>query len=249
MNELDQNLLTGETIVYQTTKHWFSPIRQSLIAGLMVIGALVLRWLSPSGGEGIIGSVGGFVGSVLDLISIGLIVVGIAWIGYDIIEFVSAHFGVTNMRVLRYEGVLRRRSSETLLPMITDVRLVEPALGRMLGYGNLQILTSSGVAGEDQFTTIRDAAALRTAIQQQMANVRLGAAAAAMPSTAGPALESPVPSVPAAMAPMPAAPEVAPPAPAEDPTATLERLADMRAKGLISEDDYQAKKVEILGRI
>jgi Short C-terminal domain len=33
-----------------------------------------------------------------------------------------------------------------------------------------------------------------------------------------------------------------PAAPAEDPTAILARLADMRDRGLISADDYEAKK-------
>jgi len=149
VNELDGNLLTGEQIIFETKKHWFAPIRASLIAILILLGAVALRWLAPSG-DGIIGGIGG----LMDLISTGLLLVAIAWILYNVAEFLSAHFGVTNMRVLRYEGLLRRRSSETLLPMLTDVRLDEPALGRMLGFGNLQILTASGAAGEDRFMTV-----------------------------------------------------------------------------------------------
>jgi uncharacterized RDD family membrane protein YckC len=37
--------------------------------------------------------------------------------------------------------------------------------------------------------------------------------------------------------------------PAETPEATLTRLAEMRARDLISEEEYQAKRTEILGRI
>ena len=105
----------------------------------------------------------------MDLIAIGLLLFAILWIVYNIAEFLSAHFGVTNMRVLRYEGLLRRRSSETLLPTLTDVRLDEPALGRMLGFGNVKILTASGAAGEDSFMTVAKAKELRTAIQEQKA--------------------------------------------------------------------------------
>jgi hypothetical protein len=51
--------------------------------------------------------------------------------------------------------------------------------------------------------------------------------------------------------PPPAAPP--PPAPAEDEalevTQTLTRLADLRDRGAISEEDYQAKKQELLGRL
>ena len=164
MNELESNLLSGEQVKFETTKHWFAPIRASAGAILLLLGAVVLRWLSPSG-DGILGSIGG----LFDLVATGLLIVAIALIIYNIAEFLSAHFGVTNMRVLRYEGILRRRSSETLLTTLTDVRLTEPAIGRMLGYGDLRILTSSGAAGEDYFRTVAKAAALRTAIQEQKA--------------------------------------------------------------------------------
>ena len=164
VNELEPNLLTGEQVVFETKKHWFAPIRASLVAILIILGALVLRWLAPTG-DGFFGS----IGNLMDLIAIGLLLFAILWIAYNIAEFLSAHFGVTNMRVLRYEGLLRRRSSETLLPMLTDVRLDEPALGRMLGFGNLKILTASGAAGEDRFMTVAKAKELRTAIQEQKA--------------------------------------------------------------------------------
>lgn len=234
MNELDQNLLTGEQVVFETTKHWFAPVRASLIAVLLLLGALVLRWLSPSG-TGIVGSIGG----LLDLISVGVLIVGILWVLYNIAEFLSAHFGVTNMRVLRYEGLVRRRSSETLLPMLTDVRLDEPALGRMLGFGDLRILTSSGAAGEDEFKTVKGAAALRTAIQEQKATGLTG-----VPPAAAAVAASPAPTAPA-----PAPTNVAPAPRAEDAATTLARLAEMRDQGLITAEDYEAKKAEILGRM
>jgi PH (Pleckstrin Homology) domain-containing protein len=158
VNELDRNLLTGEQIIFETKKHWFAPIRTSLIAILILLGALVLRVIAPGGGP-----VLGFLGNLMDLVSTVLLLVGIVWVGYNIVEWLSAHFGVTNMRVLRYEGLLRRSSSETLLKTLTDVRLEEPAIGRMLGFGNLRILTASGRAGEDDWRTVAKARELRTA--------------------------------------------------------------------------------------
>jgi hypothetical protein len=224
MNELNQNLLTGEQVVFETTKHWFAPIRASLIAFLILLGALVLRWLSPTG-DGIIGGIGG----LMDLVSTGLLIVALAWILYNIAEFLSAHFGVTNMRVLRYEGIIRRRSSETLLPTLTDVRLDEPAIGRALGYGNLRILTSSGAAGEDNFMTVRNAKQLRTVIQEQKAQ--------SLPGGVAPAASAPTPA-PAAVA-----------TASSDPAAALKALNDLHTQGLITDAEYEAKRVEIVGRI
>ena len=229
MNELDRNLLTGEEIVFETTKHWFAPIRASLIAILIILGAFVLRWLAPTG-DGFFGS----IGNLMDLISTGLLLFAILWIVYNIAEFLSAHFGVTNMRVLRYEGILRRRSSETLLPTLTDVRLDEPALGRMLGYGNLKILTASGAAGEDNFMTVAKVKELRTAIQEQKASSMTGgpaAAAVAIGATPAPA------------------PRPATAAPAPDTAAALAALDSLKTQGLITDQEYQAKRSEILGRI
>lgn len=226
MNELNQNLLTGEQVVFETTKHWFAPIRASLIAFLILLGALVLRWLSPTG-DGIIGGIGG----LMDLVSTGLLIVALAWILYNIAEFLSAHFGVTNMRVLRYEGLIRRRSSETLLPTLTDVRLDEPAIGRALGYGNLRILTSSGAAGEDNFMTVRNAKQLRTAIQEQKAQ--------SLPGGVAPVATAPTPT------PAPAAPATA----SSDPAAALKALNDLHTQGLITDAEFEAKRQEIVGRI
>jgi Bacterial PH domain/Short C-terminal domain len=231
VNELDKNLLTGEQIVFETKKHWFAPIRTSLIAILILLGALVLRWLAPQGGP-----VLGFVGNVFDFASVVLLLVGAVWILYNIAEFLSAHFGVTNMRVLRYEGLIRRRSSETLLAMLTDVRLDEPAIGRALGFGNLKILTSSGAAGEDEFMTVAMAKELRTAIQEQKAQMMAG----------GPA---PVTAAPVAAAAPPPAPVAAPAAPAADTASSLAALDNLHTQGLITEEEYQAKRSEILGRI
>jgi uncharacterized membrane protein YdbT with pleckstrin-like domain len=235
VNELNQNLLAGEQVVFETTKHWFAPIRASLIAILIILGALVLRWLAPTG-DGLFGS----IGNLMDLIAIGLLLFAILWIVYNIAEFLSAHFGVTNVRVLRYEGLLRRSSSETLLSTLTDVRLDEPAIGRMLGFGNLRILTSSGAAGEDRFITVRDAKGLRTAIQEQKAALETRGAATPAPVATTPAqAASPVASA--------ASPSTA--ASGTDPAAALAALDSLKSQGLISDDEYAAKRNEVLGRI
>jgi len=245
VNELDQNLLTDESILFETRKHWFSLIRDSAIAILIVLAAIVARAVSPNG-EGLFG----WLGNTLDLIAAIAVIVAIVWIVYNTAVYLSAHFGVTNMRVLRYEGLIRRSSSETLLTMLTDVRLTEPALGRMLGFGDIQILTASGAAGQDIWTTVQNAAALRTAIQEQKAR-SMGAPLGGVTPAAAPA---PAPGPAAAPAPAPApGPAAAVPSaaalPADDPAARLAQLADLRDKGLITAEDYEAKKTELLGRI
>jgi len=236
MNELRQALLPGEEIVFETRKHWLAPIRDSLVAILLLLGAALLWWLSPDG-EGFFGSVGG----LMDLVGWGLILVAIAWIIGNIVAWLSANYGVSNLRVLCYEGIVRKHSSETLLSSISDVKLTVPALGGLLGYGDLIILTASGVEGSDTFTTIKGAGAFRTALQSEQSRPRAAAAAA---TSAVPA-PSPAPSA----EPAPVAPAAAPvPAPT-DAAASLERLAALHAQGVITDAEFEAKKAELLGRI
>jgi Short C-terminal domain/Bacterial PH domain len=256
MNELRQALLPGEEIIFETRKHWMAPIRDSIIAILLVIGGLILWSLAPPGGEGLLGSIGGMLGTLMWWIGLAIIVIGAAWLGWNIVAWLSANFGVSNQRVLCYEGLLRRHSSETLLSSVTDVKLTVPALGGMFGYGDLTILTASGAEGSDRFTTIRRAAEFRTALQTAQTSAHTATAAAGSPAApdataAGPAAASP----PITSEPVPTgepgtvAPVAAPTSSAGDVAASLDKLADLHTRGVITDAEFEAKKAELLGRI
>jgi hypothetical protein len=249
MNELRQALLPGEEIIFETRKHWMAPIRDSIIAILLIVGGLILWSLAPPGGEGLFGSIGGMLGTLMWWIGLAIIVIGAAWLVWNIVAWLSANFGVSTQRVLCYEGLLRKHSSETLLSSVTDVKLTVPALGGMLGYGDLTILTASGAEGSDRFTTIRRAAEFRTALQSAQTGSKTAATTrAAIPS-------APVPSVVAASSRPEPAPANAPPlsaptaAPVDDVAASLDKLADLHARGVITDAEFEAKKAELLGRI
>ena len=262
MNELRQALLPGEEILFETRKHWMAPIRSSIIAILLVIGGLILWSLAPPGGEGLFGSIGGMLGTLMWWIGLAIIVIGAAWIVWNVVAWLSANFGVSNQRVLCYEGLLRKHSSETLLSSVTDVKLTVPALGGMFGYGDLTILTASGAEGSDQFTTIRRAAEFRTALQAAQTGAQAATAASAGPASPTPAAAAPASSAPPAAAPpitsttvptsetgtvAPAV--VSATASADDVAASLDSLADLHTRGVITDAEFEAKKAELLGRI
>jgi hypothetical protein len=230
------SLIPGETVIFESKKHWMAPIRASLWAGMMVIGGLLIRAISPSG-DGIFGWVGG----VLDLIAVGLFLAGIGWIIYNIVLWRTAEFTVTNMRVLREEGIVSRRSSTTLLSSLSDVRSNVGVVGGKIGYGDIVLLTQSGGAGVDRFTTITHPVEFRNAVMtQKMAEPPRPGQGAAVPAE--------VPTAPAAAATAaPAAPTSSPAA--TDDAATLLRLADLRDKGAITPEEYETKKAEILARM
>ena len=130
------DLLAGEEITFTTTKHWFAPLRDSFIPILLLIGAYLVSLISPNP-DGILS----FVGTLFDWLRLGLLLVGIGWIIYNIVVWRTAEFAVTNVRVVREEGLISHRSSATMLSTVTDVQSRVPALGGPLGFGTAGMRT------------------------------------------------------------------------------------------------------------
>jgi uncharacterized membrane protein YdbT with pleckstrin-like domain len=227
---IPQNLIANETIEFTSAKHWIAPVRDSAGAVLMLIGAYIVGWLSPNADGGIVG----WIGNLLDLIRLGLVVGAIGWIVYNLIVWRTAEFAVTNLRVIREEGFISRRSSATMLSAISDVQSHIGMLGKPLGYGDLAIFTQSGRAGSDRFRTITRPEEFRNTIMTHKMNEVRAAASPSTEATAAPAM---------ATAP------TAPPSASADAADALVRLADLRDRGAITPEDYEAKKAEILARM
>ena len=228
---IKDELLAGESIQYSSEKHWIAPVRDSVVPVLLIIGAYLIGVISPDG-DGFFG----FLGNLLDWIRLGMFVVGVAWIVYNIVVWRTAVFAVTNHRVIREEGLVSRRSSATMLASVTDVQLRVPLIGSKLGYGDLVIFGQSGDAGADRFKTITHPKEFR----DQMMAKQLGTASATAEQTPAAA------SAPVAVADAPAAP-VAPTS--DEQLQTLARLAELRDSGAITPEEFEAKKAEVLSRI
>ena len=162
----------------------------------------------------------------------------IGWIVYNIVAWRTAEYGVTTMRVRGHEGLAKKRSTDSLLTSVTDVQSKSGVIGRSLGFGNIRIMTASGNAGEDTFTSMKGVDAFKKAILEQKV------AASVQPAPA-PVQTPRAPVTTAAPAPAP----VAAPAPAPDAIATINELAKLRDSGAISPEEFEAKKAELLSRI
>jgi membrane protein YdbS with pleckstrin-like domain len=227
-----ENLLQDETIVFESKKHWFAPVRASAWAAVMILGAFLIGWISPDSGPGFFGA----IGKLLDLLRIGLFLYGIGWIVYNVVAWRTARFAVTSLRVLRDEGLISHRTSTTLLRSITDVKTHTGPIGRVLGFGDLIILTQSGDSGADRLLAITHPLEFRQAIMTRQMGDR-GASAAAAPGAGAPIRAAPDAS---------AAPATAT---ATDAADALARLADLRDRGAITPEEYDAKKAELLARM
>jgi len=220
-------MLSDEHVVFATKKHWFAPVADSATAVLLIIAALILAWLQTDTTNGVMG----FVNRVLNLGEIALFLIGVGMIIYNIIAWRSASYTVTNRRLMGQEGLLRRRETDSLLSAISDVRMRQSAVGRSLGFGDIQIISASGDAGQDKFTTVVNAVELKKQIlEQKIADGQGKQPSAAAPAAAG-AGQSPAAS------------------PQTDTMATLTGLAGLRDAGAITPEEYETKKAELLARI
>ena len=236
---IGKNLVADETVTFQSKKHWFAPIQASFVAILMILGAGLLRLISPNG-DGFFG----WVGSIVDFISLVLVLGGIGWIIYNVIEWRTATFAVTNLRVMREEGLLKHRSSATMLSSLSDVKTDQSFIGKQLAFGDIVIYSQSGDAGVDRFRTITAPMDFRNAIVTQKSGQPAPAATPPiLPAPGTPASAAPASSAPASAA--PASPAMS----SADAATALASLADLRDRGAITAEEYETKKAELLARM
>jgi len=213
----------GESIVFTTRKHWAASIADSGWAIAMIVAAFLLSWVEPGATSGLLG----FLARSMELIQLGLFFGGAVWIIYNVIARRSAEYSVTNQRVLGRDGLIRRRETDILLSSITDVRTVSSVYGRACGYATVRITSQSGDAGEDAFTAMARADEFKQHVLEQKAAMNAQHVEAAAIVPAAPAATSTV----------------------LDYAEVIGQLARLRDAGALTEEEYDAKKVELLGRL
>jgi hypothetical protein len=122
---------------------------------------------------------------------------------------------------------------EIPLEQVNDVRFEQGIFDRIVGAGTL-LIQSASTTGTNSFDHIRHPEDVqRTIFHQGELNQRRSPHRSAPPPAAGP------PARPDGSAAPPASPSV---------TTELERLADLRARGVLTEEEFQAQKARILGQ-
>jgi membrane protein YdbS with pleckstrin-like domain len=149
-----------------------------------------------------------------------------------LITWLTSHFVVTSTRVIHRQGFVAKRSIEIPLEKINDIRFDQGVFDRIVGAGDLTIRSASE-DGPTTFEDVRHPEEVQKTIyasserkQQQLMH-------------GGPVV-APTPSTP------PGPPFSRPFAPST--MTELERLADLRAKGVLTEAEFQAQKAKILGQ-
>jgi uncharacterized membrane protein YdbT with pleckstrin-like domain len=264
-----RNLLSrGEEVVFESRQHWFAVLGETWLFVIASILALaVLIWASTSGTNNqLLG--------ILQIIALVALIVSLARIGLKVWSWRNQEYLVTTRRLIKAEGVFNKEMADSSLEKINDAHLTQSWIGRIFGFGTLDILTAADEsAGIQDYYMLADPVRFKIAMLNQKEKVerpdlapppRMQAPsgtpamqrAEPMAPRAGSDRVAQVPmeasqpaATPAGPATAPAAPAAAPPSAADQLTATLESLAALRDRGLITPEEYEAKKRDLLERM
>ena len=256
-----RNLLSrGEEVVFESRQHWFAVVAQTwafIIAAILAFAVLI--WSTTSD----LGTIGG----VLQIVSLVGLLAALGQISLKVWAWRNQEYLVTTRRVIKAEGIFNKNMGDSSLEKVNDAHLSQSLMGRIFGYGTLDILTAAEEAETamlNDFEMLSDPVQFKIAMlnaKERMEHPELAPPprqrpepapemqpAAKMPPRAGSDRVSEV--RPSTAAPAAAAPPAANSASAADDLAvTLERLAGLRDKGLITAEEYESKKRELLGRM
>jgi uncharacterized membrane protein YdbT with pleckstrin-like domain len=208
-----------ENVILATRHHWF------VLASSIVLEAFLISIIFIATIVGSINLSSAYPGSpawwIVALLGFLLMLIPITTGTRDILNWSNHQFIITNHRVMQISGIFNKSVIDSSLDKVNDIKMDQSALGRMFGYGNIEILTASEL-GVNLFKKIDDPVKFKSALINAKAYLEH-------------------------------TPEVAPEPKAEEKTIDIpdmiNRLADLRSRGVITEAEFLQKKSELLSKI
>jgi len=217
MGYVEQLLSKGEAIVVRSRQHWISRLASILINGFIVVVSIVLRAFLA----GVLpNSLPGLVFTAIDIAALLVGLFGLVRFGWDALQWWAEEYIVTTRRVIQTEGIVNKRTADSSLEKVNDVVLTQSFFGRILGYGNLEIVTGSDI-GVNLLTRLRDPIAFKTAMLDQKAKLGHEFGEVRPPEQV----------------------------PDSDVPKLIAELDDLRKRGLISDAEFNEKKAKLLSQL
>jgi uncharacterized membrane protein YdbT with pleckstrin-like domain len=231
ISKYDSLLATGERVLLVRQRHWLTFLEAGRWFVLAVVIALLSKALDAAvPNDGVTGPLSTLLNWAF-WIALGVGLIGLVW--YFLVWRVERYL-VTTRRVIESGGVINKYTHDTSLQAITDMNVGHPWLGRIVGYGEIDLLTAAE-AGTSKIRFLPDADGFKKALldAKQEHELEVGG---------GRAMQEAV----AAVQPEPAASDGMS---AEELDNALSRLADMKDRGLITQAEFDQKKSELLDRL
>lgn len=233
-------LASGERVLEVRRRHWFTFVDAGRwFVGALGIGVLVLLIDSGVPNDGIAGSFSAFLGWVFW----AFLLIGLVGVGWYYVAWRVERYLVTTRRVIEAGGVINKYTRDTTLAMITDMIVSHPWLGRIIGFGEIELLTGSE-AGRSKIKYLPHADEFKKSLLDAKHEYELEVGGGRIVQEA---VTAAVASAEATVS--------------DTQTATGERLTgaeldsalshldDLRTRGLITDAEFDVKKRELLDRL
>jgi len=230
MAYIDQLLGRGEQILYIARQHLFVLIANILaelaLIAILVAAGVASNWAFSTNTTPLIGSL---TASSLILLLCVVISVIVMISGFmDYLRWTTEQYVITDRRVIQVRGIFNKRVIDSSLEKINDVEMRQTIIGRMMNFGTVEILTASE-EGINVMDRIEAPLEFKKAMLDAKHNHERGYGYLDPQGYQG-AQQRPAAS-------------------AGDIQRTLEELAALRERGILSADEFEAKKRELLSRI
>jgi uncharacterized membrane protein YdbT with pleckstrin-like domain len=218
MGYLERLMGENEVAVFKTRQHWlvifWGLVIHSIISLLIVIGVVLAVTVTH---------VALWVALPIGLL---LLLFPVWRLSLTLLHWWNEVYVVTNRRVIQLEGIFNKHSIDSSLEKVNDVVLEQSFTGRMMDYGNVEILTASEV-GVNRFDMVARPVKFKTEMLNQ--KEKLGEPDE-YAGRAKKVLTGEAPST-------------------GDVPELIAELDELRKKGIISEAEFQKKKEELLKKI
>ena len=137
--DLKELLGSDEGVVLETRQHWFVVVRQIAVRLLVLLLIAVAIWYIGEAGW-LDNTAGDWIGYAA-WIGFAAVLVTVVW---TTLGWITERFYVTTHKIVYAHGILNRNVTSTALVKIDEMTLRRPLLGRMLGFGQLDVENASG---------------------------------------------------------------------------------------------------------
>lgn len=202
------NLLgDNETVLFVTRQHWLVLLGEILVEALLTIAIIVLVTMLWSL----------LLMNPLVLFGYLLLILPLGSMWRDYLIWSNRKFIVSTRRVIQISGVFSKNVTDSSLEKVNDVKLEQSFLGRVLDYGDIEILTASEL-GVNLFRRIGRPIRFKTAMLNAKEKMETEQASGG---------RRPEPDVPT----------------------LIEQLDGLRKQGVLTEEEFQRKKAELLTKL
>jgi len=139
-----RDLLEGETLIHSARPSLFYYFRRIARPVLYLIGVSVL---------------GHLLDQAIPYVSTGatiLCIAIVALMAYRIVLVSTFHYFITDRRLITEKGIFRREFADIPYRSITNIAVRQDLADRLLGIGNVEIMTAGTPYAEEAFTGVDD---------------------------------------------------------------------------------------------